>query len=69
MHDLSPANRLLRFIDAGGDVAIIGDPRIAQTAASALIDEAREDPSLSKLVAASAVRVLKLKDRRGLASC
>jgi beta-N-acetylhexosaminidase len=69
MHDLSPGNRLLRFVKAGGDVAIIGDSRIARTAASALIDEAREDPSLTKLVTASAVRVLKLKDRRGLASC
>jgi beta-N-acetylhexosaminidase len=69
MHDLSPGKRLLRFVEAGGDVAIIGDPGIAQTAASALIDEAREDPSVSRLVAASAVRVLTLKDRRGLASC
>ena len=69
MHDLSPGKRVLRFIEAGGDVAIIGDSRIAQTVASALIDEAREDPSLARLVAASAVRVLKLKDRRGLASC
>jgi len=69
MHDLSPGNRVLRFIEAGGDVAIIGDSRIAQTAASALIDEARDDPSLARLVAASAVRVLKLKGRRGLASC
>jgi beta-N-acetylhexosaminidase len=69
MQDLSPGNRVLRFIDAGGDVAIIGDPRMAKAAASALIDEAREDPSLSELVSASAVRVLKLKDRRGLARC
>ena len=69
MHDLSPGTRLVRFLKAGGDVAIIGDSRIAETAANALVEQARADPSLAKLVTASATRVLKLKSRRGLASC
>ena len=69
MHDLSPGARLVRFIHAGGDVAIIGDPSIAEAAAGALIDEARRDPSLARLVTASASRVLELKDRHSLASC
>ena len=69
MQDLSPGDRFTRFVNAGGDVAIIGDPRIAEAAANAMVEKAREDPVLAKLVTASAVRVLKLKDRRGLASC
>ena len=59
----------MRFLKAGGDVAIIGDPRIAEAAANAMVEKAREDRSLATLVTASAVRVLKLKDRHGLASC
>jgi hypothetical protein len=50
-------------------VAIIGDPSIAEAAAGALIDEARRDPSLARLVTASASRVLEFKDRHSLASC
>lgn len=69
MHDLSPGARLVRFVSAGGDLAIIGDPRIAEAAAGALVDEARRDPSLAKLVTGSAGRVLELKDRHNLASC
>jgi beta-N-acetylhexosaminidase len=69
MRDLSPGTRLVRFLRAGGDVAIIGDSSIAKRAANALVEQARADPSLAKLVTASATRVLKLKGRRGLASC
>src|SRR5215212_6499426 len=45
MHDLSPADRFIRFVNAGGDMAIIGDPRIAEAAANAMVEKAREDPS------------------------
>jgi beta-N-acetylhexosaminidase len=69
MQDLSPGTRLVRFLKAGGDVAIIGDPRSAEAAAIALVERAREDRSLTPLITASAIRVLELKDRHSLASC
>lgn len=69
MQDLSPGARLVRFLKAGGDVAIIGDPRSAEAAARALVKRARKDRSLATLITASAIRVLELKDRHSLASC
>ncbi len=69
MRDLGPGQRMLRFLRAGGDLAIVGDPGIATRMAAAVVDEARDDPELAAAVEASTVRVLQLKDRRGLADC
>ena len=69
MSDVSPDDRVVRFVRAGGDLAILGDSRIAGAAAQALVAEARDDPAFAKLVAAGATRVVELKQRHGLASC
>ena len=69
MRDLSPGQRMLRFVRAGGDLAIVGDPSVAARMADAVVDQARDDPKLAAAVEASTVRVLQLKDRRGLAEC
>ena len=69
MRDVRPGQRMLRFVRAGGDLAIVGDPGLAATMADTLVDEARDDPKLAAAVAASTTRVLQLKDRRGLADC
>jgi beta-N-acetylhexosaminidase len=69
MRDLSPGQRMLRFLRAGGDLAIVGDPSLAARMADDVVDEARDDPKLAAAVEASTVRVLQLKDRRGLAEC
>jgi beta-N-acetylhexosaminidase len=69
MRDVRPGQRMLRFVRAGGDVAIVGDPSQAVTMADALVEAARDDPELADAVEASTVRVLQLKDRRGLADC
>jgi beta-N-acetylhexosaminidase len=69
MQDLSPGTRVIRFIEAGGDLAIIGDPTIAQRAADSVAAEAEHDPAFANLVTASATRVVQLKHRRGLARC
>ena len=69
MRDLSPGQRMLRFLRAGGDLAIVGDASMAVRMADAVVDEARDDPKLASIVRASTVRVLQLKDRRGLARC
>ena len=69
MRDLSPGQRMLRFLRAGGDLAIVGDPSLAARMADTVVDEARDDPKLAAAVEASTLRVLQLKDRRGLADC
>ena len=67
--DLAPGTRMLRFLRAGGDLAIVGDPGIAASMADAVVAEARDDDDLAAAVEAATVRVLQLKDRRGLARC
>lgn len=69
MQDLEPGERMLRFLRAGGDLAIVGDPSAAASMAEAVVDEAREDPELAADVETATIRVLQLKDRRGLADC
>lgn len=69
MRDVRPGQRMVRFVRAGGDLAIVGDPALAATMADALVEEARHDPALAATVEAAATRVLQLKDRRGLVDC
>ena len=69
MQDLTPGTRVIRFIRAGGDLAIIGDPSIAERAANSVLTEAERDPAFARLVTASATRVVQLKHRRSLARC
>jgi beta-N-acetylhexosaminidase len=69
MQDLAPGARVIRFIEAGGDLAILGDPTIAERAADSVVAEAEHDRAFARLVAASATRVVQLKHRRGLAAC
>ncbi len=69
MRDLAPGTRLLRFLKAGGDLAIVGDPSIVASMADAVVAEAKKDDALAAAIETAAARVLQLKDRRGLASC
>ena len=69
MQDLSPGTRVIDFVRAGGDLAILGDPTIAESAANDLVAETERSDSFSALVTASATRVVELKERRGLAEC
>ena len=69
MRTLPPDERALRFIRAGGDLLIIGDAGLATTMASAIKDEAADDPDFAKQVSTSAARVVAMKERRGLACC
>ena len=69
MRDLSPGQRMLLFLRAGGDLAIVGDAGLAARMADTVVDEARDDPKLAAAVEASTLRVLQLKDRRGLVDC
>jgi beta-N-acetylhexosaminidase len=69
MQDLRPGERMLRFLRAGGDLAIVGDPSIAASMADAVVQEAGDDDELAADIRLATVRVLQLKDRRGLADC
>jgi beta-N-acetylhexosaminidase len=60
---------MLRFLRAGGDLAIVGDPSLAAAMAATVVGEARQDEELAAAVEAAALRVLQVKDRRGLADC
>ena len=68
MRDLSPGQRAVRFITAGGDLAIVGDPNQAAAMATALRREA-DDPAFRKRIATSATRVVAMKAAHGLADC
>jgi beta-N-acetylhexosaminidase len=69
MQDLEVGQRMLRFLRAGGDLAIVGDPGIAESMADAVVDQARDDEDLAADIESATVRVLQLKNRRGLADC
>lgn len=67
--DVTPGDRAVRFVEAGGDLAIVGDPREARTVAAALKRRADQDERFSRRVTESAGRVVAMKARRGQASC
>jgi len=67
--DVQESRRALRFLQAGGDVALIGNPRAAGNMIDAVVAKAKSDPAFRDNLAAKATRVLRLKDRRGLANC
>ena len=68
MSDLTPGERATRFVRAGGDLAIIGDPAEAAATTGAL-RRAAEDESFAERVRESATRVVAMKAARDLAEC
>ena len=63
------AERAVRFVDAGGDLAIVGDPSLAAPMISRTLAETRRGPSFQAKVTAATTRVLTMKARYGLARC
>ncbi|MFW6597598.1 glycoside hydrolase family 3 N-terminal domain-containing protein [Propionibacteriaceae bacterium Y2011] len=61
--------RAVLFIRAGGDLVINVDPSTADEMVDAIAAEAKSDPEFARRVDQSAERVLRMKERRGLASC
>jgi beta-N-acetylhexosaminidase len=58
--------RAVRFVAAGGDMALTVDATQAGPMTAALLAKARQDASFRRLVNAAALRVLKAKQVRGL---
>ncbi|MET0693609.1 MAG: glycoside hydrolase family 3 N-terminal domain-containing protein [Propionibacteriaceae bacterium] len=69
VRDLSPGQRALQFLGAGGDLAIVGDPDLADDMISAVTSRARSDRDFAADVRTKATRVVEMKHRRGLADC
>lgn len=61
--------RGVRFLEAGGDLALVGSTSAAAQVHDGLLDRARTDRAFRTRVEQSATRVVELKSRQGLASC
>lgn len=69
VQSVDPGERAVRFVRAGGDVAITVDPALADDMATDIAEAAAQDPAFDQQVRAAALRVLELKAERGLAGC
>lgn len=63
------SERAVRFVRAGGDLAISVDPAAGVAMIDGLAAAAEKDPDLAARVTESAARVLALKSARGLTTC
>ena len=61
--------RGVRFLSAGGDLALVGDVAAAAQVRDGLLDRARTDRAFRTRLQQSATRVLELKSSQGLTSC
>ena len=62
-------SRGVRFLAAGGDLALVGSTSAAAEVHAGLLDRARSDPAFRKRVVQSATRVVELKQGQGRATC
>ncbi|SDB80248.1 beta-N-acetylhexosaminidase [Raineyella antarctica] len=69
VQSVAPGERAVRFVRAGGDIAITVDPTLADDMVTGLADTAAHDPAFDRQVRDSALRVLEMKAGRGLAGC
>lgn len=63
------SKRAVRFVAAGGDLAITVNPRLAKSFTAGLVAKAKASPSFSAKLTRSTARVLALKQSLGLLSC
>ncbi|KGN37385.1 B-hexosaminidase [Knoellia subterranea KCTC 19937] len=69
VRSIPAADRAVRYIEAGGDILLTGDPKSVPTMTKALADKARADDEFANLLETSVLRVVALKERMGLMSC
>ena len=63
---LRPAARAVRFLRAGGDLVLVVDPDPLPAMYAAVLARAERSPAFQRKVDASALRILRAKDRQGL---
>lgn len=66
--DISPANRAIKFITAGGDIVLTVDAKQIPAIAAAVLEKIGQDPSFKSQVYAAALNVLQTKHNLGLLS-
>jgi len=69
VRSVEPADRAIRFVQAGGDIAVTVDPSLASAMVDGLAAKADADPAFADRLTASAARVLGLKATRGTGIC
>ena len=69
VEDIAPSDRGVRFIEAGGDLAINADPTIMTAMVEATVAKAESDEAFAARVTESAARVLTLEESAGLMEC
>jgi beta-N-acetylhexosaminidase len=69
LQDGSAGLRAVRFLRAGGDLVIIGNPARLRSVVAAVRARMRRDPAFAAQVNRKVERILTLKDQRGRADC
>jgi beta-N-acetylhexosaminidase len=67
--DTAPGQRAIDFIDAGGDMIVLGPIDVAVPMARALAERAQRDPAFRARIDQSTLRILEAKDSAGLLPC
>ena len=67
--DISPGRRAIDFIEAGGDMIVLGPIDVAVPMAKALAERASSDAAFRARIDQSALRILAAKEAAGLLSC
>jgi beta-N-acetylhexosaminidase len=67
--DYGPGKRAVTFLRSGGDLVIVGDPRLAPAMIAAVKAEAGSNQRFRAELERKTVRVLQMKARRGLTRC
>ncbi|KGN31090.1 B-hexosaminidase [Knoellia flava TL1] len=69
VRSIPAAERATRYIEAGGDILLTGDPESVPGMIEALSSKARADEEFATLLETSVLRVVALKERMGLVRC
>lgn len=67
--DIAPGQRAIDFIDAGGDMIVLGPIAVAVPMADALAERAASNSAFRARIDESALRILEAKDTAGLLPC
>ena len=69
VRSIPAAERATRYIEAGGDILLTGDPESVPGMIEALSSKARADEEFANQLETSVLRVVALKERMGLVRC
>lgn len=67
--DISPGQRAIDFIDAGGDMIVLGPIAVAVPMAEAVAERAASNATFRARIDAAALRILEAKNAAGLLPC